>query len=200
VVWPGNYVCYRIRLFRKFLDGLELKLEGEILNIPETQDLRLLTELAEAYGALPRFSKAVIVSSLTDKPKFLFEIPQYWREILRVSAKLREKVLFRECVIHAIGPWTKPEYLDLGNRQLKGVVKKAEQRILSIIEEFFKQWNAHKATLRLSRPVIEEITLNIKKGIEEVYTGVKPRTVCFPTYLRSIQEKFEHELPDNLKA
>jgi hypothetical protein len=141
--------------------------------------LIFLTHFAEIYGALPRISLAISApgaSSIFDKPLFCQTIPRNCIELLLISTKLRDKVLFTECAIHATGPWTKPQYLELYNIKVRKAVQNADHRISLIIDDIF--------------PLLGWIGKRLKKeGMEGVYTGGDLRSVCFPTYLRYIQKQ-----------
>lgn len=89
------------------------KLVGAMYNRPYTikthQELATMTTLADFYCALPILSTSM-TAALLDSPMFKsqmgFERERFWNaapDLLVVAKKLRNRVLFRECFIHAVG-------------------------------------------------------------------------------------------------
>jgi hypothetical protein len=94
------------------------------IEIYSVKHLEIITELADYYRALPETSKAV-TSSLLDSRAFTTTIPENCVKLLEVSRKLRNKVLFKECLIHCTGPWRRPKYLLLKDLALKELCETA---------------------------------------------------------------------------
>ena len=70
--------------------------------IVDTNELEILIRLADYYCALPALSSSLYVA-LFDKKGVAKEIPTRARQLLPLAYKLRQPLLFRECMIHVVG-------------------------------------------------------------------------------------------------
>ncbi|CAG8962365.1 hypothetical protein HYFRA_00014162 [Hymenoscyphus fraxineus] len=111
--------------------------------IESAAHLAVCTQLADYYRCLPILSQAVS-SSLMDSTAFVESIAKECRNLLETAARLRNKLLFKECLIHLTGPWIKPQYLSLQEPLLKAAGEKAYESILILIAKY------HEETLRLT--------------------------------------------------
>ncbi|EPE24699.1 hypothetical protein GLAREA_08552 [Glarea lozoyensis ATCC 20868] len=101
------------------------------------RNLQIATDLADYYRALPILAKGVSYA-LLDGLNFISIIPANCIALLKISTKLRNKVLFKECVIHSTGPWNAPQFLNLDDPILKGICQKAYDGILAKSGKFFQ--------------------------------------------------------------
>jgi len=107
--------------------------------IDTVETLEMATDMADYYRALPVLSIA-LYAAMINSPALLHEIPQRCIQLLKLSAKLRNAILFRECLIHICGPWNSPRYLTLPEGKLKQACKVAHGRLSSKILNTQKQF------------------------------------------------------------
>jgi hypothetical protein len=78
-----------------------------------TDQLDRITKLADYYCALPVLSKA-LSGTLLDSHNFMLYIASDAFSLIKIAAKLQSSILFRECVIHLLGPFYDPVYKNTG--------------------------------------------------------------------------------------
>jgi hypothetical protein len=108
------------QIFTIFLSALL----GRPYSITSIAELERLTELAEFYCALPAFSSSLNMA-LWKSPNLISKIPANALKLLPITVKLRSELLFKECLIHALGPYTHPQYLQLTDPKLKQAAERA---------------------------------------------------------------------------
>ena len=102
------------------------------ITISSVEQLQDITELADYYRALPTFNLAV-TSAMFTSTGLTNKIPENCLVLLEVATTLKNPILFRECLIHATGPFHEPQYLRLKNEKLKQIVGRAYDGIFRII-------------------------------------------------------------------
>jgi hypothetical protein len=108
------------QIFTIFLSALL----GRPYAITSIAELERLTELADFYCALPAFSNSLSIA-LWKSPDLISKIPANALKLLPITVKLRSELLFKECLIHALGPYTHPQYLQLTDPKLKQAAERA---------------------------------------------------------------------------
>jgi hypothetical protein len=93
-------------------------------SIGSIAELERLTRLADFYCALPAFSNS-LSTALLKSPDLASAIPANALKLLPTTVMLRNELLFKECLIHALGPWTNPQYLQLTDPKLKQTASRA---------------------------------------------------------------------------
>jgi hypothetical protein len=53
--------------------------------------------------------------------------------MIELAFKLRNAALYRQCLIHAMGPWTQPKYLKINNQSLKAIASTSHQRLTETV-------------------------------------------------------------------
>jgi len=86
------------------------------------------TKLADYYCALPMLSVA-LNAAFCESAHFRCEILEYPVELLNASVKLRNKVLYKECMILLMGPWHSPRYKNIQDNKLKQLAVNAHHCI-----------------------------------------------------------------------
>ncbi|TVY89683.1 hypothetical protein LAWI1_G003078 [Lachnellula willkommii] len=104
----------QIEAFKSILCALHIR----PITIKTPAQLCQVTELADFYRILPAVSTA-LNGTLFDNPEFLSTVPSNCVILLEASYKLRNKILFKECFIHVMGPWSKPRFHGLKEQKLK---------------------------------------------------------------------------------
>jgi hypothetical protein len=108
------------------------------IEIDSVERLDLITDIADHFGALPSLANAV-TEALPRSPWLITMIIQNCLHLLGIAEKLRNKLLFTECMIYATGPWTQPRYLELPDSEVKKACEKAYNGIQLEIEGFFQR-------------------------------------------------------------
>jgi hypothetical protein len=100
-----------------------------------------VAELADFYRVLPLMSNA-LHGVFYGNTKLVESIPDHCVELLEASFKLRNKLLFRECFVHIMGPWSKPRFMNLMEPKLKNLGLEAQQKLTSRILDVQLQFTA----------------------------------------------------------
>ncbi|TVY78170.1 hypothetical protein LSUE1_G004185 [Lachnellula suecica] len=79
-----------------------------VINSP--QELDAATKLADYYCALPAFSNAVS-GALIRSPALISSLDFDAFDMIQTAMKLRNAALFRDCVIHLLGPFHEPQFI-----------------------------------------------------------------------------------------
>ncbi|TVY39026.1 hypothetical protein LSUB1_G004583, partial [Lachnellula subtilissima] len=93
-------------------------LHSEPVEITTAHQLCLIAELADFYRVLPLMSNA-LNGVFFGNPELAMSIPTHCVILLEAAYKLRNNVLFRECFIHVMGPWTHPRFKLLQEKKLR---------------------------------------------------------------------------------
>lgn len=98
----------------------------EPYQIEDAIQLLLLTELADYYCAL-RILSRTLDGAMINSPNFCSSIRAKALDLFVAAGKLRNALLFRECLIWVVGPNQNPVYLELkaGDRNIRQVAKHA---------------------------------------------------------------------------
>jgi hypothetical protein len=109
-------------------------------SITDSDELNSMTVLADCYRALPALSNS-ITSSFYSSPGFIDFIGKDPCSLLVSAYKLRHKLLFRECFIYVLGPWSNPRYKQLPEDQ-HVLIKMATDRYTEVeakISQLFRK-------------------------------------------------------------
>lgn len=174
--------------------------------IPSTDHLLKTIELADYYRALPIFSLAV-KSALLSSPKFVAQIPELCTTLLAPAGKLRNQVLFTECLIHATGPWAAPRYLKLEDPELRRIGEKAYNNIVKAIGDFQRdllKFNKGEWSLIQKRKALEQDSSTMIKIAYDCPTDSGPaRTdkskLRLSQYYRAVYEDIGHGILSDFK-
>jgi len=102
------------------------------INISSARQLCLVAELADFYRLLLLMSN-VLYGVFFSNPELVGSIPNHCVELLEASFKLRNKLLFRECFVHVMGPWNNPRFMNLTEPKLKNLAVEAQKKLTSRI-------------------------------------------------------------------
>ncbi|CAG8962363.1 hypothetical protein HYFRA_00014160 [Hymenoscyphus fraxineus] len=98
-----------------------------------------VTALADYYRCLPTLSVAVSASLCSSPSCLTINLPENSLELLDVAAKLRNKVLFKECLIYLVGSFHETKYRSIQNKTLRCLAEQAHRSLkLKIAELHFK--------------------------------------------------------------
>ena len=105
-------------------------------------------------------------------------------EVLPVAAKLRNELLFRECLIFLLGPYNRPEYTDIDDPKLRKVGEHAFTKLSARLGQTQKAlWDRATSDISSDR-------LNADHKIEFLGKLAKPARfegeVQFPVYYRAL--------------
>jgi hypothetical protein len=103
--------------------------------ISSAHHLKLCTEMADYYRCIPCLSTA-LDGSLLASPKLTASLQRDCCKLLPVAKKLQNKILFKECLVHVVGPWNSPQSQSLEDPVLVRIASRARDEILIKIAEF----------------------------------------------------------------
>ncbi|TVY52980.1 hypothetical protein LSUE1_G010062 [Lachnellula suecica] len=104
------------------------------------EQLKLVTGMADYYRALPAFSIA-LKGSFFISPDLISETSSRPHEIIPIAAKIRNSLLYRECLIHTMAPWSKPRYLLIEDEDLRRLAAAAYAKLERMV------WQTHSEIL-----------------------------------------------------
>lgn len=154
--------------------------------------LEKMVELGNYYRTLPTLSNAVD-AALLNSHKFTANITKNCLKLLSISAELRNKLLFRESLVHSTGPWETPQYLDLTDPVSKKICDEAYKKIHVTIMSF-----TQRMLLYMTSSTAQTVHEECSKMLFECAQGCRnesmdPReshnTFNLPRYLRNIERR-----------
>ncbi|CCD49672.1 hypothetical protein H4I96_05279 [Botrytis cinerea] len=77
---------------------------GKSFTLDSFHDIDYLAKVADFYGALPVVSRT-LDAVFFRSPKFVEQIPDNAGSLLKIAYKLRNRTLYKECMIHVAGRW-----------------------------------------------------------------------------------------------
>jgi hypothetical protein len=80
--------------------------------ILDATELNIMTQMADYYCALPTLSNSVS-ATFFNSPGLMKTLRTDPCQSLISAYKLRHALLFRDCLIHVLGPWSKPQFQEL---------------------------------------------------------------------------------------
>jgi len=123
-------------------------MHGYPYSIKDLEEFKLLVELGDYYLSLQVLS-ASLLQALIRSQDFVANFSSNALEILPLAVKLRNSILFKDCMIFALGPWTKPAYLDLKDSNLKQIagqlhallsttLQRVDEEIMFLVADHYK--------------------------------------------------------------
>ncbi|TGO38519.1 hypothetical protein BHYA_0073g00280 [Botrytis hyacinthi] len=77
---------------------------GKSFTLASFDDIKFLAKVADFYGALPVVSRT-LDTVFFRSPKFIERIPDNAGSLLKIAYQLRNRILYKECMIHVAGRW-----------------------------------------------------------------------------------------------
>ncbi|KAF7946303.1 hypothetical protein EAE96_009304 [Botrytis aclada] len=77
---------------------------GKSFTLTSVRDIDSLVKVADFYGAMPVVSRA-LDTIFFRSPKFIEQIPENAGSLLKIAYRLRNRTLYKECMIHVAGRW-----------------------------------------------------------------------------------------------
>jgi hypothetical protein len=148
---------HEIKLFEKLLCAIYLR----PYKIESCAELTCLTSLADYYCALPILSRT-LDSALYISFDFVESIWCNPCEVFVAAAKLRNALLFRDCLICLTGPWSEPEYEGLLDPRLKKIARRSYAEIGVKVAHAERKITEHR---------FQEV-VNGKRHVDKAYTSV----------------------------
>ncbi|RDW76122.1 hypothetical protein BP5796_06943 [Coleophoma crateriformis] len=132
--------------------------------VDSVADLERLTRMADYYLALPALSFSLYMT-LPKSHKFIAELIKCAPTIIETARKLRNTVLFRECLVYVMNPWDCPRYLDKkrGGKPLKDWNPALQKAFGAATINF------HQQIVRVHQQLLD---LRVEGGFSEFETGV----------------------------
>lgn len=102
----------------KALYMILLSIYNQSFVIERWTHLARAVELANYYEALPALSN-MLYASIPRNHWFINQIPGMAEKIVLLADKMQNAQLFRECMVHLMGPWHNPAYQWIENEQTR---------------------------------------------------------------------------------
>jgi hypothetical protein len=176
---------------------------NRLYEIDDIEDILEMTKLARFYVALPTVSKS-LYAALYQSPRVTeYMHSGYACDFLQAATELRHPQVFREALIFSLGPWEKPQYLELKDKKLKKIAKNAYNelcaKVVSVHEKLLKELhlNCYQETTK-----IESLT---RHYVREVNKGEgEDGKICLPSFYRKLYNaettrNIENTLEEHIK-
>ncbi|KAE8442861.1 hypothetical protein EG329_002603 [Mollisiaceae sp. DMI_Dod_QoI] len=138
------------------------------------RDLQILVELADYYRTLPSVSRT-LTDALFNSGKFNSDIQKNCCLVLQMATEARNKVLFKEALCYAIGPWYHPKYLTLYmDKNLRKVCENVYNKVAATC------MNMHYRIMKLDHGETERLNDKISEW-RQYQDGVS-----LPVYFRKV--------------
>lgn len=168
--------------------------------VANVEELCVLTAMAGYYLCLPAVSNS-IYATLLNNECLSRSIAYDPCKALNCAYELRHSTLFRESMIYALGPWSKPRYEQLESDKLRTLAAflraKMEKKLYKV-----------DCQLRLMQPNKEVYGDNVQKYFHSVLSacfqpganGEEGIILCPQYYRRLYNNNSRERVPDNLMA
>jgi len=123
---------YERQIQEKAFEGLLRAIYTQPSDV-DCEILIAMTDLADYYCALPILSRAL--NSALLKVNFTYELLDNPLELLSTSIKLRNPLLFKDCLNISLGPWDNPVFTSFTDPKIVELAKKAYDQISNNIKE-----------------------------------------------------------------
>lgn len=174
----------------------------QALSVYDVEELRILTKMADYYLCLPAVSNSLYATMLNNE-SLSRSIAQDPCNALNCAYELRHPSLFRESMIYALGPWSKPRYEQLESEKLRTLAAfiraKMEKRLYKI--------DCHLRLIQANKEVYGDITQKYFSSILNLcfQPGVSGEEgyILYPQYYRRLcnnNTNSRERIPDNLMA
>jgi hypothetical protein len=122
-----------VKAFEKLLQTFY----GEHYILESVAELKLMTQLADYYCALPALSNAISLPLFRGD----IEVQYNCEKLIEIAAKLRHADLFRECVIWIAGDWAFDPYwvCDKLDSKIQKTIKTARNKIGASVAQVHKE-------------------------------------------------------------
>jgi hypothetical protein len=172
----------------KAFQNLLCAIFGREYSVTDAAELNAMTTQALGYGALPILSKS-ISRTFSNSPGLISSIGKDPCSLLVSASKLRHKVLFRECFIHVLGPWSRPRHHQLSEPALR--------HLAATKTESLNSWvlGAYEGIVGLASGVISDPTL-ARQFLDLAPYCVFGNEILFPKFLRLCYEYIENNYKD----
>lgn len=140
--------------------------------------------MADYYCALPVLSYS-LNSAFPRSEAFCSQIPNQAVLLFPLTLQLRNELLYKETLIHLMGPWSSPKMHELTDPKLKKLAETAYNQICGMVMEVYKflfnltSASAFSSTGDAARRLIEAAQFEVHKQYGRV---------CMPAFYRKLAE------------
>ncbi|CZR55437.1 uncharacterized protein PAC_05325 [Phialocephala subalpina] len=166
------------------------------------EELLLMTDLADYYCALPILSRT-LDGALINSPTFSDQIQKSANELYVAAAKLRNALLFRECLIWVVGPHNNPVYKTLDDPRLRMVARCAHgeisTKIASVTARALRRGTGDWVKMANSKPdrwAYGFDRLMFGPLYDGYYDNMDMDAVHYPRWFRDIEQEGDELLDD----
>ncbi|EPE24547.1 hypothetical protein GLAREA_08399 [Glarea lozoyensis ATCC 20868] len=152
--------------------------------IEDATDLCRLTILADFTCCLP-VVKNSLFQTLIKNPNLYASIQKTPLELIEWALKLRHPYLFRECLIHLLGPFHNPRYLKVENPTIFSIAR--------VIDQQFRAYlcNVQRDLLGLilegkASAQFETVWRHHLKGSHVLVASTQTRVIYYPAWFRKL--------------
>ncbi|PVH87081.1 hypothetical protein DL98DRAFT_581811 [Cadophora sp. DSE1049] len=104
----------------------------------QVHDLFILTGLARFYMCLPLISRTLDGAMARSHALSQHQVRSFCSELLSVATELRHKALFKDSLIHCLGPFSSPGFEKVTDKKLKRLAQSHYHKLRSdILEELY---------------------------------------------------------------
>ncbi|KAF4631281.1 hypothetical protein G7Y89_g6854 [Cudoniella acicularis] len=128
--------------------------------LESTDQLLRVAELADYYCCIPSVSSG-LTASIHGSPDFIKGVRNAALDLLQVATTLKHATLFREALIHACGPWDKPQLLQIQDPSIRAAADIAYKSIEKKDAEL-AQWCLSKSLNGKAGPLMAAMERMIK--------------------------------------
>lgn len=119
-------------------------------------------------------------------PKLVSCIPTDCVRLLEASYKLRNKLLFRECFVHVMGPARNPRFKVLESKELEVLAQKRWDKLQKTILD--TQLKILQCEIQNPHG-IAKILLQVKQDIARVHTSISDQDPMMPLFYRHVHTR-----------
>ncbi|TGO08726.1 hypothetical protein BTUL_0194g00060 [Botrytis tulipae] len=126
---------------------------GKSFTLASFDDINFLAKVADFYGALPVVSRT-LDTVFFRSPTFIERIPDNAGSLLKIAYQLRNRTLYKECMIHVAGRWKSNPCISEDNMDLRirvlvaygSICDKlvtANQKLIELVAKIPRDQNIH---------------------------------------------------------
>lgn len=165
-------------------------LYGKLYDIGNYEDLKSLVDLGDYYCALPAVSRSLYAAFLNSN-YIRFKIQDAAHKLLPLAVKLRNQILFRDCLIWTVSDWDNNLIDEIEDPKLKSIARRAYNAIGCQVAKALQRVQQAQTKADHGSFKAQSISRVIDAAKSECF--IKDR-VCIPAYLRRIHVSSQPEL------
>ncbi|CAG8956668.1 hypothetical protein HYFRA_00012212 [Hymenoscyphus fraxineus] len=168
--------------------------------VSSVEELGCLVEMADFYLCLPAVSNSLYETTINNQA-FSRSIASYPCLALNCAYELRHALLFREAMIHCLGPVSKPRYKELISDKLRALCAYFESKMTLKLHAVDNHLRLIQANKEVYGDVVHKFFYSTLSSCYQPGPNGEEGTMFYPQYYRRlINGNARDKLPDNLIA